>query len=160
MVQAPWWKGKRGEWLVVVQVALIALVFLGPRSVRGWPAFPSPSLIRAFGILLMAAGAVLFLAGLLRLGRNLTPLPYPKEDGVFVHTGAYRLVRHPMYSGGAFFAFGWALLVNGWLTLGYAAVLLVFLDIKSRREEQWLNARYADYRDYQRRVAKLVPFLY
>jgi hypothetical protein len=28
----PWWKGARGEWLVVLQVVLLVLVFLGSRG--------------------------------------------------------------------------------------------------------------------------------
>lgn len=36
----PWWKGARGEWLVAIQLALIALVFIGPATVRGWPRRP------------------------------------------------------------------------------------------------------------------------
>jgi protein-S-isoprenylcysteine O-methyltransferase Ste14 len=57
-------------------------------------------------------------------------------------------------------AIGWAIAVRSWLTLAYALLLLVFLDVKSRREEQWLRERFPTYRDYQRRVRKLVPFLY
>ena len=57
-------------------------------------------------------------------------------------------------------AFGWALFVQGWLTLGYAALLFAFFDIKSRKEEAWLLARFPDYARYRQRVRKLVPFLY
>jgi protein-S-isoprenylcysteine O-methyltransferase Ste14 len=39
-------------------------------------------------------------------------------------------------------------------------LLLVFFDIKSRREEAWLLARFPAYRDYRRRVRKLMPFIY
>ena len=98
--------------------------------------------------------------GVLKLGPNLTPLPYPKPDATLVRTGPYRLVRHPMYAGGIALAFGWALFVRGSLTLGYAAVLLIFFDIKSAREERWLRDKFADYPDYQRRVRKLIPFIY
>ena len=38
----------------------------------------------------------------------------------------HRLVRHPIYSGGIFVAFGWALWVRGWLTLAYALILFVY----------------------------------
>lgn len=31
--QVRWWKGTRGEWLVVAQVALMALVFFGPSTI-------------------------------------------------------------------------------------------------------------------------------
>jgi protein-S-isoprenylcysteine O-methyltransferase Ste14 len=160
--QAPWWKGTRGEWYVVAQVALIALVFLGPRTVSGWPApgFPFSRACQDVGAVVIVAGTVLFLAGLMRLGPNLTPLPRPKDDATLVQTGSYHIVRHPMYSGGLAAALGWALFVQSWLTVGYVALLLVFLDVKSRREEQWLTEKFPAYRDYQRRVRKLVPFVY
>ena len=108
----------------------------------------------------MVAGGLLLLAGLVCLGRGLTPLPYPKEDGDLVQTGPFAVVRHPMYCGGLVLALGWALLVRCWLTLGYVIALFVFLDMKSRREERWLKAKFPEYEGYQRRVCKLIPFLY
>ena len=95
-----------------------------------------------------------------RLGSNLTAVPYSKEEGTLIETGPYRLVRHPIYCGIILIAFGWALLVHGWLTLGYAFIMLVFFDIKSRREEKWLKAKYPGYEAYQKRVRKLIPFVY
>jgi protein-S-isoprenylcysteine O-methyltransferase Ste14 len=158
----PWWKGARGEWLVVVQVLLMGLVFLGPRTVAGqpsWP-FPLPHACPIVGGGLMAGGGILFLAGLVRLGRGLTPLPYPKDGAGLVQTGPYALVRHPMYGGGLVLGLGWALWVQSWLTLGYWAILFGFLDAKSRREEGWLAAKYPAYAAYRRRVRKLIPFVY
>lgn len=162
MTQAPWWKGRRGEWFVVAQVALIALVFFGPRTLPGGSIglLPYSRLYLVAGAGLLILGGLLFSAALISLGPNLTPLPHPRADAVLIQTGPYRLVRHPVYAGGILVAFGWALLVQSGLTIGYAAVLLVFLDVKSRREEQWLNEKFSGYADYQRRVRKLVPFLY
>ncbi|MCX6549671.1 MAG: isoprenylcysteine carboxylmethyltransferase family protein, partial [Acidobacteria bacterium] len=96
----PWWKGARGEWFVVGQLALMGLVFFGPRSVSGQPAwvFPFPYAWPVAGSVLMAAGGALLAAGLIRLGRALTPLPYPSDRGDLVQTGPFALVRHPMYS--------------------------------------------------------------
>jgi protein-S-isoprenylcysteine O-methyltransferase Ste14 len=111
------------------------------------------------GAALVLAGGCLFLAALLRLGPNLTPLPRPRERSSLVQTGPYRIVRHPIYAGGIALAYGWALLVNGWLTLVWATVMLVFLDIKSAREERWLVEKFPEYPDYQRRVRKLIPFI-
>jgi protein-S-isoprenylcysteine O-methyltransferase Ste14 len=90
----------------------------------------------------------------------LTPLPYPKEGATLIQTGPYAVVRHPMYGGGLVLAFGWALLVHSWLTVGYVIVLFVFLDLKSRREESWLKEKFPAYGDYQQRVRKLIPFVY
>jgi protein-S-isoprenylcysteine O-methyltransferase Ste14 len=111
-------------------------------------------------LLLLAAGSLLALAGTFHLGANLAVLPRPKENGVLVQNGAYRLVRHPIYSGLILGAVGWALWRNGPLTLLFALVLAVVLDIKSRREEQWLAEKFPEYAAYQRRVRKLIPLLY
>ncbi len=155
------WKGSRGEWYVVAQVALLLLVFLGPRRMAGWSPIPGASLSTTVGVVLMIAGFLLLVAGGVGLGPpNLTPLPYPREDGALVRTGAFGLVRHPMYGGGVLLAFGWALAVHGWLTLVYAAALLVFVDVKARREEEWLVRKFPDYGDYRRHVRRLIPFLY
>jgi protein-S-isoprenylcysteine O-methyltransferase Ste14 len=158
----PWWKGSRGEWLVVAQIVLMGLVFFGPRTFPGHPAWsiPHPRACRIIGPVFMACGSGFLLAGLVCLRSGLTPLPYPREGAALVQTGAFALVRHPMYSGGLVLALGWALCVGSWLTLGYVAALFVFLDSKSRREERWLIERYPAYRDYRRRVRKLVPFVY
>jgi protein-S-isoprenylcysteine O-methyltransferase Ste14 len=158
----PWWTGARGEWLVVGQFLLIGLVVFGPRTLRGRPmwVFPWPHASLPIGCVLIVAGGALFLAGVARLGRRLTPLPFPKEGGDLVRTGPYRVVRHPIYSGGLVLAVGWALCVQGWLTLGYVAVLFVFMDVKSRREERWLAAKYPEYASYRRRVRKFIPFIY
>ncbi len=50
--------------------------------------------------------------------------------------------------------------MQGILTVGYAVLLFLLFDMKSRREECWLAANYPDYPDYQKRVRRLIPFLY
>jgi protein-S-isoprenylcysteine O-methyltransferase Ste14 len=55
---------------------------------------------------------------------------------------------------------GWALL---WASIAGAivtAMLLVFFDLKARREEAWLIEAYPDYADYRRHTRKLIPFVY
>jgi protein-S-isoprenylcysteine O-methyltransferase Ste14 len=158
----PWWKGARGEWLVFMQVVLMGILFLGPRKVAGQPAwpFPFPHACVVMGGALMVVSVILLVAGLVRLGHGLTPLPYPKDGAELIQTGPFALVRHPMYSGGLMLGLGWALYVQGWLTLGYVIALFVFLDLKSRREERWLVEKFPAYVTYQRRVRKLIPFVY
>jgi protein-S-isoprenylcysteine O-methyltransferase Ste14 len=158
-----WWKGRRGEWYVVVQGLLFALIILGPRTLPGLPAWGAPvaGFASAIGLLLMLFGGALAVAGLLGLGgNNLTALPYPRDESTLVVTGPYRLVRNPIYSGLIFGAFGYALWVNGWLTLIYALTLFIFFDIKSRKEERWLAEKFPEYPAYQSRVKKLIPWIY
>ena len=158
----PWWKGARGEWFVVAQVGFFALVAIGPRTMPGLPAWSglAARIGTALGLALMLGGAALSVAGLLRLGPNLTPLPYPKDCAELVQAGAYSIVRHPIYSGLIFGSLGWALSVHGWLTLVWALALFAFFDVKSRLEERWLAEKFADYGEYRTRVKKLIPWLY
>ena len=102
----------------------------------------------------------MFAAGIFKLGPNLTPVPFPKPEATLVETGPYGFVRHPMYSGAVMIALGWALWVHGWLTIGYAIALFLLFDVKSRREEKWLIERFSGYESYQRRVRKLIPYIY
>jgi protein-S-isoprenylcysteine O-methyltransferase Ste14 len=157
---ATWWRGGRGEWYVVAQFALFALVAFGPRSWPGWPPIPGGWIARAVGIALLAAGFVLMLAGIRKIGAKTTPLPRPAEGAVLVEAGPYRIVRHPMYAGAILMALGWALLARGLLTLGWAVILFAFFDLKTRREERWLGERFPGYAAYRRRVHKLIPFIY
>ena len=161
-LQAPWWRGERGEWYVIAQVFIFALIVVGPRTAAGWPAWSgmAAAIATVAGVVLMIAGAALSVAGVLRLGANLTPLPYPKDCAELVDTGAYSLVRHPIYSGLIIGGFGWALWVHGWLTLGYALGLFVFFDVKSRLEERWLAEKFPGYPAYRKRVKKLIPWVY
>jgi protein-S-isoprenylcysteine O-methyltransferase Ste14 len=158
----PWWKGSRGEWYLVVQAGLFLLVAFGHRTSRGLPAWGSPyaRISSLGGGVLFLAGSLLAAAGAVSLGKNLTPLPQPKETGTLIVSGAYRIVRHPIYSGITFMAFGWGLWLHSWLTIGYALLLFAFFDIKSRREERLLEEKFPGYAVYRKRVRKLVPFIY
>ena len=160
---SPWWKGARGEWYVAAQVVLFALVVFGPRTLPGWPQWAAPlsAIGHLLGIALMFAGTALTLGGVVKLGSNLTPLPYPKDCANLVESGPYAIVRNPIYSGLILDSLGWAFWVNGWLTIVYALLLFAFFDVKSRLEERWLTEKYgAPYADYRTRVRKLIPWVY
>jgi protein-S-isoprenylcysteine O-methyltransferase Ste14 len=149
----------RGGGWVFAQFPLTALALLAARI---GPTVPTVVLapLRWVGLGLLALGGALMVAGVLRLGSNLTPFPKPLADARLVEIGAYGLARHPIYGGGVIAIFGWALLNGGWLGLLAAALLSVFFNAKANREEQWLRARYPAYAAYRQRVRKLIPFVY
>ncbi len=157
-----WMRNERGEFFVALQVVLLAIILLGPREISGLPRLTGSASWIAIGLGVIAGGlgGLVALWGLIGLGRNLTALPHPVDDGHLVTHGPYRIVRHPIYCGVILGSLGWSLLwASPWLIL-LSAGLFVFFDIKSRREEVWLRRAYSGYADYATRTRKLIPFIY
>ena len=154
--------GARGELYVVIQGLLFALVLFGPANIAGMPpwSFGPAIFFRVSGLALIVLGLVVAALAAWNLGRSLTPLPYPKKNAELVTTGLFGYVRHPIYFGVILLAFGWGIYTQGTLTLCYAFVLAVFLDMKSRREEIWLCQKFPDYQRYQKTTRKLIPYIY
>lgn len=148
--------GKRGEDWFLRQIALFAIILVAPQAT----CFACPPWLKGVGLVILAGGGLLGSWGMIALGRNLTPFPKPIASGELVTHGPYRFVRHPIYTGLIFGTLGWALFRANLLGLGLAAVLFLFFDLKSRREEQWLREQYTGYASYQQRVHKLIPWLY
>ena len=161
--RAGWRNNSRGEYLVLLQGALLAVFAILP--VDQLPGFKieSTQLIYLSWIIasiLSLSGLIFIIKGLIDLGKNLTPLPYPREDGELVKTGIYGIVRHPLYSGLIFAALGWTMFKFSLSHLIATAILLIFFDIKARREETWLSEKYPDYSEYRKQVKKLIPGIY
>jgi len=111
------------------------------------------------GGLLVAAGLALAARGTRDLRGALTPFPHPRADAELVETGVYRLVRHPIYGGLVVVAAGWGLLTASPAALVGAGLLLAFFELKSRREEAWLERRFAGYSAYRARTRRLIPWI-
>jgi len=150
----------RGGWWVVTQFPLLLLAYLIP----GWTGTvitgSLASILMYAGQALLVAGALLTFAGVVSLGRWLTPFPQPLPKSQLRTAGAYALVRHPLYSGILFLAFGWSLYSSSVAGLAFDAMLLVFFDRKAAREEIWLAEKFSGYADYRSRVKKLIPWIY
>jgi protein-S-isoprenylcysteine O-methyltransferase Ste14 len=159
------WRGQHGEYWVLGQaILLLGFIFLPvwrptSLSIDKYPIllYVSWGLAATLGLV----GAILILKGLLDLGEiNLTPLPYPRDDGQLVKSGVYSFVRHPLYSGLISLALGWAIFQYSLSHLIATAIFLAFFNAKADREEVWLTQKYPDYPDYRNSVKKLIPWLY
>jgi protein-S-isoprenylcysteine O-methyltransferase Ste14 len=151
--------GRRGEGWVALQILLVAAMAAAGTKGRKWPSASRGVRMAAAGLSGLG-GLFLFGDGVARLGRQITPFPKPIEEGSVKNTGAYGLVRHPMYGGVLLLTLGWSL-VSSPLALAPWTVAAVFLDAKRRREEAWLVEEYPEYEEYRTSVRhSLVPFVW
>jgi protein-S-isoprenylcysteine O-methyltransferase Ste14 len=120
---------------------------------------PRSEVLRSGGLVVAAAGVVLFAWAYRTMGRSFTPFPRPRSSGELIVSGPFRLVRHPVYGGllllstGASLSFGIAGLVG-------TAVLAALWWRKSAFEERLLAERYPAYASYRARVRRrFLPFV-
>jgi len=119
--------------------------------------------------LLLAVSAFLALHGiyLLRIAgkpddqRAETPLIGIEKTTQLVTDGAYKYIRHPLYSSLLFLGAGIFFKHPSWLAGGLLAAITVFLVMTARVEEAE-NCRYfgAAYREYMKGTKMFVPFLF
>ena len=156
--QAP--KGS-GIGFVVVQGFLLAVLFFGPNYLNTHASIAPPNaLLLWLGYGTFILGAVIALIAAFNLGKNLTPLPRPKENAELIQGGLYRFVRHPIYFGVIVLSLGWGLIQQSTLVWLYVLTIIIFFDIKSRKEEEWLQVKFTAYAGYKKRVRKLFPWIY
>ena len=145
---------------MVVQGILIGLILFGPQGSPLISSEPLVTILQSCGIAIGLLACLIMAIAAINLGRNLTPLPHPKDDSVLIQTGLYQYVRHPIYFGVLLAALAWLLIFPGLYVLAYSICLFLLFDIKARREEIWLAERFLSYKDYQVRVKKLIPGVY
>jgi protein-S-isoprenylcysteine O-methyltransferase Ste14 len=154
--------GPRGEGWVLVQVVLLIAIGLAGLAVLpgGVPLGRVRVAALVLGGLGMAVGGLVAVASILALGSNLSAFPRPTAANELVEAGAYRYLRHPVYAGIVLAAIGWGLLTASLLAIALSFILLLWFDLKARRDEAWLATRHPSYEAYCARTRKFVPFIY
>jgi protein-S-isoprenylcysteine O-methyltransferase Ste14 len=146
-------RGTVGWLLVGLQFVLLLVLILLP-----WRA-PTPLSV-VLGLVLAVSGAVLGVSASRRLGRALTPTPVPVAGAGLRTDGAYRLVRHPIYSAVLLIVGGYVVAIGSLWSAACAVVLLVFFALKSRWEDGLLHEQYGDeWTSWAARTGALVPRL-
>jgi protein-S-isoprenylcysteine O-methyltransferase Ste14 len=152
--------GPRGEGWVALQFVLIGAIVLACWWTGGALAGPYQSVLGPVGFVLLICGVLIGLVGTLGLASSFTVMVRPRDEGGLVTTGLYRFVRNPIYSGLMLAMVGASLGSGSLLALGMTVVLAVVLDLKTRREEVFLRARFPAYAAYAARTSKFIPRLY
>jgi protein-S-isoprenylcysteine O-methyltransferase Ste14 len=102
---------------------------------------------------------VLMIAARVTFGlRSFHGMANPTAGGL-VTTGPYRYIRHPIYASIIYFAWAGALDRPTWVTVASALLVTAGGLHRMLAEERLVVARYPEYRDYQARVARVIPYL-
>ena len=146
--------GQGGKIILFTLPSLIAAILVH-RYFPQIAALPERiSFIKPAGYLLLPLGLILWLAAVIQLMTG-----FPK--GKLVTTGAYGVVRNPIYSSVTFFILpAVALMTLTWVYFVASVFLYAGVMIFIGKEEKQLTKAFGnEYEDYMARVDRLVPFI-
>lgn len=107
------------------------------------------------------SGLFLALSGLIQLSwTSFSIFPEPKPKGLFVQSGIYAFIRHPMYAGLLVLCSTLVIQFFSWQRLFFLLILLVVFVLKILTEEKLLVEKYPEYADYQRKTNRIIPFVW
>ena len=130
-------------------IAPLVLAFTPRANLQGAAAFASAAL--------MLAGTLGAIWAIAYLGRAFSIMPQARA---LVTNGPYRFVRHPLYAAELLAVAGVMMEhVQPWAILAYVLAALAQLP-RIVWEERVLTEAFPNYVDYQRRTARLIPFVY
>lgn len=122
-----------------------------------------------FSWLLLIASGLLVIHGIYSL--HMLGKPDKKRDdpmliGIekttkLVTEGAYRYIRHPIYSAGLFLVWGSFFKHISWITFSLAVISTLFLTMTAKKEEVESLRFFGDqYQSYMKRTKMFIPFLF
>jgi protein-S-isoprenylcysteine O-methyltransferase Ste14 len=114
------------------------------------------------GFIIFMIGFMLRVIGQLSLGKNFSLMVRIRSDHTLIRKGVYRCIRHPMYTGMFMIAIGICMMLQS--ILGAAITILILTPVGIYRvkvEEAALRKRFGrEYKEYQRKTKRFVPFLF
>lgn len=158
---------RRKAWIVRRSASSVLAIVLG-LQLFGLPLLPLPFsafgmyIIQIIGFVLVVAGVSLAISARDTLGNNWAhAFEYQiKQKQELVTTGAYRYIRHPIYTGLMLGVVGGELVVGSYLCLS-VIFLALFGYIQAKREEKILVEHFGNsYTNYMKRTKMFFPFLW
>lgn len=140
----------------------MALIFYEdfPYSYLADPVYSSSKTLSWIGIIITALGIGFALWARLTIGSNWSGVVMIKSDHELIQSGPYSIVRHPTYSGFIFALIGTVMVLNEWRgVIGFGILVISFL-WKIEKEEKMLSHQFPNYKDYQQKTKKIIPFIY
>ena len=146
--------GQGGKIILFTLPSLIAAIWVQIYFPQIATLPESLSFIKPVGYLLLPLGLILWGAAVIQLLTGFS-------KGKLVTTGAYGIVRNPIYSSATFFIFpAIALITLTWVYFVPSVFLVAGVMIFIGREERQLTQAFGkQYQEYMARVHRLVPLM-
>lgn len=109
------------------------------------------------GLILMALGEAIAVAGMLTLGSSFSIFTEVRE---LRRDGLYKYIRHPLYTGEILALWGMALSFPCWWRIVGAALFTLFQLSRAKVEERKLERYFPDYAQYRRETGFVLPKLF
>ncbi len=150
------------RWVFAPSIAIwLALAFFPAfADRREIGTFPGET-VRYVGLFILALGGALRLAPMFVLGHRFSGLVAIQRDHSLVTDGLYRRLRHPSYLGAILGLVGWTLVFRSAIGLVACGPFTLLMLARIEAEEAMLASEFGDeYRSYQQRSWRLLPFIY
>jgi protein-S-isoprenylcysteine O-methyltransferase Ste14 len=146
--------GQGGKIILFMLPALIAAIILH----LNYPQFVS---IPYSSIILETLGELLLIFGVILWGTAIVQLLLLFPKGKLIKTGAYGIVRNPIYSSVTFFILpAISILYLTWVYFVVAIFLYIGVVIFIGKEEKALTDTFGEeYKEYMKKVNRMIPFL-
>ncbi len=145
---------RRARWGIFFQAISYFLIWQG----HFWMQRPAPWRIAA-SILLLLVADIFCWGSVFALGRQWRIDAGLNADHQLVRSGAYRIVRHPIYASMLFLLLGTGFMITPlWLLAIAVGFMIVGIEIRIRIEERLLTSRFGDqFYAYRRSVFTYLP---
>ena len=138
-------------FLVTVQFILIGLLAIHS-------SFKSTNI---FYLLIFCFGIALGLWAVFVMQKSkLRITPDVAKNATLVREGPYKFIRHPMYSSVLTICLSMFLTNIYYLTAIFYVLLIFDLFLKMNYEEKLLKKYFPDYKSYETKTKRIIPFLY
>jgi len=114
--------------------------------------------IQKIGVLMAVCGGIIITLALLQLNKNLSPFPTPKESASLLQNGLFKYMRHPIYTGIILLFTGYSVSQNSVYKLLISVFLVLLFYLKSNYEEQRLEQKFPDYKQYKKKTGRFFPW--
>jgi protein-S-isoprenylcysteine O-methyltransferase Ste14 len=133
--------------------------FVYPAAIS-WAQFSLPMAVRwsALGMAVLMVPALIWVFR--SIGKNITQTVGIRSNHKLITDGAYRWIRHPLYTFGMLNFVAYGVMAANWLILLFCALGMIMLLIRLPNEEEKLIEAFGEeYIEYKKRTGALFPRL-